>query len=194
MILNQTPNSTNVHVCLFFVQVGIFSFATLVYGEDPWSGVQSSYLIFMIFSLFTGTFLTWQHWNGGPEFDPSPGRIGGLMDLQPSWDAISFRNPTLRWVYARVFTLVFSCSAVILGRNLVRFRFTRGLTVFGTLVDCVWPIYTGNDSRLVAPTGWLGIELRHYAKGIVLCIPTVCVIASLTKVCVCCCACLDIKT
>ena len=190
-------------VILIVVQVGILGFVTFVFAVDPWSGVQPCYLLFMILSIFTGTVLIWQHWNDGPVFDPSPGLLSIGMprdlqqsswDFQPLWDVISFRNPTLRWVYARVFTLVFSCSAVILGRNLVRFRFTRGLTVFGTLADCVWPIYTGNDSRLVAPTGWLGTELRHYAKGIVLCVLTVCVIASLTKVFIYCCSCLDIKT
>ena len=163
---------------------------TFVFAVDPWSGVQPCYLLFMILSIFTGTVLIWQHWNDGPVFDPSPGLLGMGMprdlqsswNLQPLWDAISFRNPTLRWVYARVFTLVFSCSAVILGRNLVRFRFTRGLTVFGTLADCVWPIYTGNDSRL------MGNESFRRAVDTLVSAVVVCVIASLTKVCVCCCA------
>ena len=181
MILKRKPNPTHVHVRLFVVQLGIFSIATLFYREKPWSSVQSSYLTFMIFSLFTGTFLIWQHWNGGPEFDPSPGRIGGSMDLQPFWDAISFRNPTLRWVYARVFTLVFSCSAVILGRNLVRFRFTRGLTVFGTLADCVWPIYTGNDPSFIRN------ECFRREVDTVVSAVFVFIITSLTKVGVCCC-------
>ena len=152
--------------------MGIFTFGTFAYANKPWDRVQASHPTFTIFCFCAGMFLVWQHTSATVEFDPSPGRIAAPMDLQPSWDAISFRNPTLRWVYAHVFTLVFSCSAVILGRNLVRFRFTRGLTVFGTLADCVWP--TVND--------WFRRAVDRLVGAVV-----VGAIASLTKVCGFCC-------
>ena len=164
---------------MLFFQLAVFAFGTLVHADDPWSGVQQSILYFQFLSFCTGTFLIWLHWSGGPEFDPSPGRIS-VPSLWSWLEACGFRQPMMRWVYARVFLLAFLMSAWHLGRNIVR---TKGLTVLGVLADCVFPM---QRTRVVTSAiAWDRDEFFARGGVMLVCALPVIVIASLTKVRVC---------
>ena len=172
-------------VTLIYAQLSMLIFATLIYAEDPWSIVQPSYPIFQLFSVCTGAFLIWRHWTAGPEFDPSPG-IFPTPSLEPLWEALSFRNPTWRWIYARMFMAVYLTSAGQLARNIVTLVSKEGVTVFGVLADCVFPMRDADGSPLLATStaSWdRRRELWKRAQVMLMGSALFIFIASLTKVC-----------
>ena len=162
----------------FCLQLASLSFGTLAFVEDPWSEVQVAYPVFQLYCMCVGVFLIWQHWTRGPEFDPSPGRVA-VPDLQPLWAALSFRN--LRRVYARAFMLVYLSSAWSLAKSIGFVTSTNGLTVFGALADCVFPMHPTMDQRRK--------ELIRRGICVMMAGGIFFVISSLTKVFICCYAC-----
>ena len=153
--------------------------AGLIHAEDPWSIVQTTFLSYQLFVLVTGVALVARHWNGGPDYDPSPGLFGSVH-LESFYMAFSFRKRAMRKIYATVFQAVYVSSALCLARDIVVYTSTKAITVLGVLAHCVFPMHAADGSVLTVAAR--RVELLY--RGGIACIVggTCLLISSLTKV------------